>query len=408
MAFFSHMSTRRSFLGRAAAGLAAASTIRAKTALGSQANSRLRVGMIGCGQRGTMVARLFRENGYCEVAGAADYFRDNAHSVAAEHGFGDDRVFTGLQCAEKMIAAGGLDAVAIISPPYFHPAQAKAAVDAGLNVYLAKPVAVDVPGCVSVRETAARAGEKGLCFLVDFQTRTNEFFIEAMRRVHLGALGVIGHGEALYHAGRLQPKTQDKSPEGRLLNWVFDKKLSGDIIVEQNIHTLDVMNWAMGHVPPLRASGMAGRKVRVDVGDASDTYSLVFEYPGSVGITFSSRQYDVPGGAPGGIINRLFGSKGSLHTEYGGEVMIRGGAENFYRGGKSPGIYKEGIIANIASFQKAVAGGDKTNPTVAPSVMSNLIAILGRMAADKGAPMTWDELLASKVALDPDLAGLAA
>ena len=402
------MSTRRSFLGQAAGGLAAVSTMSAKIALGSQANSRLRVGMIGCGQRGTMVAKLFRENGYCEVAGAADYFRDHAHAVAVEHQLGDDRVFTGLQCAEKMIAAGGLDAVAIISPPYFHPAQAKAVVDAGLNVYLAKPLAVDVPGCMSVKQSAAKAAEKGLCFLVDFQTRTNEFFIEAMRRVHAGALGVIGHGEALYHAGRLQPKTQEKTPEGRLLNWAFDQKLSGDIIVEQNIHTLDVMNWVMNHVPPVRVSGIAGRKVRVDVGDNNDAYSLIYEYPGDVGITFSSRQFDVPGGAPGGIINRVFGSKGSLHTEYGGEVMIRGGAENFYRGGKSAGIYKDGIIANIASFQKSVVARDKSNPTVEPSVLSNLIAIFGRMAAAKGQPMRWEELIASNEVLKADLSGLQA
>lgn len=402
------MSTRRSFLGQAAGAVATVSTMRAKVALGSQANSRLRVGMIGCGQRGAMVAKLFRENGYCEVAGAADYFRDHAHAVAVEHQLGDDRVFSGLQCAEKMIAAGGLDAVAIISPPYFHPAQAKSAVDAGLNVYLAKPVAVDVPGCMSVKETAARAAGKGLCFLVDFQTRTNEFFIEAMRRVRAGALGVIGHGEALYQAGRLQPKTQEKTPEGRLLNWVFDQRLSGDIIVEQNIHTLDVMNWVMNHVPPVRVSGIAGRKVRVDVGDNNDTYSLVYEYPQGVGITFSSRQFDVPGGAPGGIVNRVFGSKGSLHTEYGGEVMIRGGAENFYRGGKSAGIYKDGIIANIASFQKAVVARDKSNPTVEPSVLSNLISIFGRMAAAKGQPMKWEELMASNEALEADLSGLQA
>lgn len=398
-------SSRRSFLGRAA-GIAAVSTIHARVALGSAANSRVRVGMIGCGSRGAMVAGLFRENGYCEVAGAADYFPEHAARVAREHQLGEDRVFSGLRCAEKMISAGGIDAVAVISPPYFHPRQARAAVDAGLHVYLAKPVAVDVPGCLSVRESASRAREKNLVFLVVFQTRTDSFFIEAMRRVHAGALGVIGHGEALYHAGRLKAKTDQDTPEGRLLNWVFDRKLSGDIIVEQNIHTLDVMNWAMKHVPPVRVSGMAARKVRVDVGDNHDTYSLVYEYPGGVGVTFSSRQFDVPGGAPGGIINRFFGSKGSLHTEYGGEVMIRGGAENFYRGGKSPTIYKDGIIANIAAFQKSVEAGDRSHPTVEPSVLSNLIAIFGRMAAEKGGPVAWEELLASRTTLEPDLEGL--
>lgn len=400
------MHTRRRFIGQA--GIAAVSTISAKTAFGSQANSKLRVGLIGCGQRGTLIAQLFRENGCCEIASTADYFQEHAARIAKEHQVGDDRVFSGLQCAEKMIAKGGIDAVAIISPPYFHPMQAKAAVDAGLNVYLAKPVAVDVPGCMSVKDTAARATKKGLVFVIDFQTRTNEFFVEAMRRVHDGALGEIGHGEALYHAGRLKPKTEEQTAEARLLNWVFDTKLSGDIIVEQNIHTLDVMNWAMKHVAPLRVCGMAARKVRVDVGDNSDTYSLVYEYPGNVGITFSSRQFDVPGGAPGGIINRMFGSKGSLHTEYGGDTMIRGGAANFYRGGKSPGIYKEGIISNIATFQKSIASADRSNSTIEPSVMSNLIAIFGRMAAEKGSPMTWEELIASKAVMQPDLNGLKA
>ncbi len=399
------MHTRRSFLAQAA-GVAAVSTIHSRTALGSQASSRVKVGLIGCGQRGTMIGGLFRENGYCEIAATADYFHTHAAEVAKAHQLGDDRVFSGLQCAEKMIAAGGLDAVAIISPPYFHPMQAKAAVDAGLNVYLAKPIAVDVPGCLSVQASAEKAKQKGLVFLIDFQTRTNPFFIEAMKRVHAGALGTLGLGEALYHAGRLQPKTTEKTPEARLLNWVFDQKLSGDIIVEQNIHTLDVMNWAMNHVPPLRADGVCARKVRTDVGDAHDTFSIVYEYPDDVGITFSSRQFDVPGGAPGGIINRMYGSQGSLHTEYGGEVMIRGGASNFYRGGKTSGIYKDGIIANIASFQRAISGMDASNPTIAPSVLSNLIAIHGRTAAYRRAPVTWAELMAGKEVLEPDLSGL--
>lgn len=398
------MSTRRTFL---ASGTAAAlATTSARIALGSAANSRLKVGMIGCGGRGKMIANLFRENGYCEIAAAADYFEERAAAVAADHQLGKDRIFTGLQCAEKMLAAGGIDAVAIISPPWFHPAQAKAAVDAGLHVYLAKPIAVDVPGCLSVGDTARRAKEKGLHFLIDFQTRADPFFIEAMKRVHAGALGTLGFGESIYHAGRLKPKTDGTTPEDRLQNWVFDKRLSGDIIVEQNIHTLDVMNWAMNHVPPQRVSGLAARKVRTDVGDTSDTYSLVYEYADGVGVSFSSRQFDVPGGTPGGILNRMYGSDGALFTQYAGEVMIRGGAKNFYRGGKSPGLYKDGIITNIAAFQKAVAAADAVQPTVTPSVLSNLIAIFGRMAAEKGRPVTWDELMADTTVREPDLEGL--
>jgi predicted dehydrogenase len=398
------MNTRRQFVS----GLAAVSTIHARTALGSQANSRVKVGLIGCGQRGQLIASLFRQNGYCEVAAAADYFPDRAEAIAKEHQFGSEHAHSGLKCAEKLIAKGGVDAVAIISPPWFHPEQAKAAVEAGLHVYLAKPMAVDVPGCQSVEASAAKAKAKGRAFLIDFQTRTDPYHIECMRRVHSGVMGRLGHGEALYHAGRLGVKGDDSTAEGRLLNWVFHKNLSGDIIVEQNIHTLDVMNWAMNNAAPVRVSGTAGRVVRTDVGDNSDTYSLVYEYPGDIGVTFSSRQFDSRSGAPGGITNRMHYENGALLTEYGGLTMIRGPKEVYYAGGKSPGIYKEGIVANIAAFQKAVEAGDTSNSTIAPSIRSNLVAIMGRLAAERKAPVTWDELMASPAMPAPDLKGLQA
>ncbi len=398
------MNTRRHFM----TGLAAVSTIHARIALGSQANSRVKVGLIGCGQRGNLIANLFRQNGYCEIAAVADYFPDRAEAIAKEHQFGPEHTHSGLRCAEKLIAKGGVDAVAIISPPWFHPEQAKAAVEAGLHVYLAKPMAVDVPGCQSVEASAAKAKEKGLTFLIDFQTRTDPHFIECMRRVHSGVMGRLGHGESSYHAGRLGAKGDDKTAEGRLLNWVFHKNLSGDIIVEQNIHTLDVMNWAMNNAAPARVTGMAARLIRTDVGDNSDTYSLVYEYPGDIGITFSSRQFDSRSGAPGGIVNRMHYENGALLTEYGGLTMIRGPKEVYYAGGKSPGIYKDGIIANIATFQKAIAAKDTTNSTIAPSIRSNLIAIMGRLTAERKTPVTWDELMASPAMPGPDLGGLQA
>lgn len=396
------MNTRRQFIS----GLAAVSTIHARTALGSQANSRIKVGLVGCGQRGKLIANLIRQNGYCEVAASADYFPDRAEAIANEHQFDTARAHGGLECAEKLIATGGVDAVAIISPPWFHPQQVKAAVDAGLHVYLAKPIAVDVPGCQSVEASAAKAKEKGLSFLIDFQTRADPFFIECMKRVHSGVMGRLGHGEALYHAGRLAAKGDDSTAEGRLQNWVFHRSLSGDIIVEQNIHTLDVMNWAMNNTAPVRCSGMAARLVRTDVGDNSDTYSLVYEYPEGIGITFSSRQFDSKGGAPGGITNRMHYENGALLTEYGGQTMIRGNKDIFYAGGKSPAIYKDGIIANIASFQKAIEAKDATHSTVAPSVRSNLIAIMGRLAAERRSVVTWEELMNSPAMPTPDFTGL--
>jgi len=399
--------TRRHFLAQTGVGLAALSTTSLSVAQGSTANSRLRLGVIGCGKRGQWITALFAEHGGYEIAGVADYFEAAVTEAAGKFKLPPAQTFTGLKCAEKMIAKGGLDAVAIISPPYFHPEQAAAAVAAGLHIYLAKPVAVDVPGCQSISASSAAARKKGRVFLVDFQTRTNEFYLEALRRVHAGGIGDLCFGEATYHAERLAIKGDHTTPEGRLRNWVFDQALSGDVIVEQHIHALDVMSWTLKDSPPARCTGTGGRRVRVDVGNAWDHFALLYEYPNQVGVTFSSRQFDAQG-APGGINNRLFGTKGVLMTQYGGDVLIRGGAETFYRGGKTTAIYKEGAQANIKAFHAQVLKQDVANATVEPSVTSTLVAIMGRTAAYEGRTVTWSDVLASKKKLHADLSGLQA
>jgi hypothetical protein len=157
--------------------------------------------------------------------------------------------------------------------------------------------------------------------------------------------------------------------------------------------------------PPVHAVGTGGRKVRT-VGTCYDTFSVLFQYPDNVGVTFSSRQFEGHGTQPEGIRNRMFGDQGALEAEYGGQVMIRG--KNFYRGGRSPGIYQEGAVANIKAFHENITQGNFDNPTVEPSVQSNLITILGRTAAYDQGLVTWAELLAKKEELDADLKGLKA
>lgn len=397
--------SRRHFLAQAGIGLASVSTLSRAVAQGSAANTRLRIGLIGCGARGQWLLNLLVAHGGYQIVGAADYFGERVQEVAAKFDLSPAQTFTGLECAEKMIARGGLDAVAIISPPYFHPAQARAAVDAGLHVYLAKPVAVDVPGCRSIQASGELARRKGLVFIVDFQTRVNGFYVEALKRIHSGAMGEMCFGESAYHAGRLAIKAPPGTAEARLRNWVFDQALSGDIIVEQNIHTIDVMSWIMKDSPPVRCTGTGGRRVRIDVGDAWDHYALVYEYANQVGVTFSSRQFDAHG-APDGIINHMFGTKGAFFGKYGGEVMIRGGRDTFYRGGATTSIYRDGAIGNIQTFHDAVLRKDAGNATVEPSVTSNLVAIMGRTAAQEGRTVTWKELMETTRPLEADLSGL--
>ena len=372
------------------------------------ANEKISLGLIGCGGRGQWIANHFKANGGYNIVGCADYFQDRVDIAGNTHNVPAANRYTGLSCYKKMMEQKNIDSVAVISPPYFHPEQAAAAVEAGKHVYVAKPVAVDVPGCKTIEASGKSATDKNLCFLVDFQTRVDQYYTEAVKRVHAGALGKIAFGESTYHAsspwGHMDAvlAKDPANPENRLRAWGLDKVLSGDIITEQNIHTLDVMSWIMNS-EPVSAVGTGGKSVRTHVGDCWDHFALTYEYANNVGITFSSRQFKAHGSRPDGILNRMFGSKGTLETKYGGQTRILGKRENYYKGGQSPSIYKDGAVSNITNFGKTITEGNYQNPTVAPSVRSNLVTILGRTAAYQGRRMTWSELMRTDTKLDAKL-----
>jgi predicted dehydrogenase len=292
----------------------------------------------------------------------------------------------------------------IESPPYFHPKQAADAVDAGKHVYLAKPIAVDVPGCRSVEESGRKATGQKLAFLIDFQTRTDPFYKEAIKRTQYGDIGRIASAEATYYCGPtwgdqvkwLLDKPND--PELRLRAWGLDRALSGDVITEQNIHSLDVASWVLD-AAPLHAVGSGGRSRKA--GTCWDHFHVIFTFPKDVIVSFSSKQH---GDGFDDIGFRAFGSDGTLDTHYFGETSIKGKLP--YRGGHNPNLYADGASANIAAFHAAVTSGDFSNPTVAPSVRSNLTTILGRAAAWKHGKVTWDEMMAANEVLAADLTGL--
>ena len=399
--------SRREFMAKAGAAALSMTVLGPELVSGTQANSKIRVGLVGCGGRGGWIAGLFKKHGGYDITAVADYFKERVDEVGAALAVPESRRFTGLSGYKRLLDSG-VDAAVIETPPYFHPEQAAAAVDAGAHVYLAKPAAVDVPGCDSIAMSGKKASARKHAFLVDFQTRTHPSFIEAVRRVHEGGLGDFLFGEAVYHAespweewyGAL--RADPANPEIRLRAWGLDRALSGDMITEQDIHALDVMNWIMG-TPPLYALGCGGLKARPKAGTCWDHFVVYYQYPEKVGVQFSGRQFKGHGTAEG-IKNRMFGSKGVLETEYGGTVLIRG--ENYYNGGKTPEIYESGAVANIAAFHKAIVEGDFRNPTVAPSVQSNLITVLGRKSAYENRVVTWAEILKDGERLVADLKGL--
>ena len=396
--------SRRQFIAGAGAATLSFSVMKPELVSGTQANSKITLGMIGCGGRGIWITDLFMKHGGYQVVAAADYFQDSVDAYGEKFQVDSARRYTGLSCYRRLLE-GKVDAVVIESPPYFHPEQAAAAVEVGAHVYLAKPIAVDVPGCGSVADSGKRAMAKKLCFLVDFQTRTDSFFREAVKRAQSGDIGQIICGEATYIAGlpwtrqidALRPDPTD--PERRLRAWGLDRTLSGDVITEQNIHSIDVATWILDG-QPVRAYGTGGGKSRT-LGTCWDHFSVIFTFPEDVIVSFCSKQF---GQGYDDILCRMYGTDGVIDTHYGGDVNIRG--KTPYEGGKMEGLFARGAVSNIATFYDGVTKGDYSNSTVAPSVRSNLTTILGRMAAYGRREVSWDDMMKANERLDPKLKGL--
>lgn len=386
------MTGRRAFLGTAGGLL----ILKPETVFGSQANSAVELGIIGAGGRGIWIGGHFKEHSMARVAAYADPFQDRLDAAAEKVGVERSRLYRGLDGYKELLASR-VDAVAIESPPYFHPEQVEAALRAGKHVYLAKPVAVDVAGCKSILASGEKARGK-LSFLVDFQTRSRPVFQEAARRVHEGEIGPPVMGQVYYHTRRLRRKDEPGMPadEARLRNWVFDKVLSGDVIVEQHIHVLDMGNWYLqGH--PLKATGTGGRKARVDVGDCWDHFLVIFHYDNGVKVDFSSNQftrgYD-------DLCARIYGAEGTLDSHYNGFVRITG--DRPWAGSEKDDTFTGGAITNVKRFIESVRAGKPVN-NVAESVESNLTAVLGRMAAYGETTVSWDEMMRSNEKLEANL-----
>ena len=241
---------RRAFLASAATATAV-TVMKPSLVFSAESNSLLEIGLIGCGGRGSWIANLFAKTGKYRLVACADYFQDKADAVSEKHKIEPSRRYTGLSGYKRLLESK-LDAVVIETPPYFHPHHAADAVDAGKHVYLAKPIAVDAPGCQVIAAAGQRATAKKQVFLVDFQTRADEHFRDAIGQVHKGAMGPLVMAEAWYPwsgGGRGEPPA---TPEQQLRSWYYVLPLSGDFIVEQSIHALDLVTWIINADPLAR------------------------------------------------------------------------------------------------------------------------------------------------------------
>ncbi|OLB05322.1 MAG: hypothetical protein AUH06_10250 [Gemmatimonadetes bacterium 13_2_20CM_69_27] len=407
---------RRTFVGATAAA-AAAMFIKPELVHGTRANSAVRVGLLGCGGRGTEDASNLVDTGGARVVALADLFPDQLDAARAHFdqvqqakGFAaldPKQLFVGPRAYERLAASKEVDAIVIATPPYFHPQHLETAVAAGKHVYLEKPVAVDVAGAKRVIEIGKRAQGK-VSLDVGFQIRDCPPFVELVRRIHEGALGDIICGEAYYLTGYIdRPPWPNASPaERRLRNWVRDRVLSGDIIVEQNIHVIDICNWVL-KAHPLNATATGGRLGRpADDGDCYGNYHVVFRYPGNVDVTFSSTQF-----AKGwwDVSQRFFGTKGTSLSPYVGPLGIWGD-EPWQAPLPPPPPGQPAAFSVTGNFTSNLESADPekkkafiesiTNGTfhnqADKGAESALSCMMARSAAYTGREVTWDELMTSQ------------
>jgi len=386
-------SRRRHFLQAAGGAL----LLKPEAVFSYQANSTVEVGLIGCGGRGNWIAPFFPEHTGARVVAVADVIRNRLDDTGQKLGVAGGRRYFGPD-AYRELASSKLDAVVIETPPYYHPLHAAAAVEAGRHVFCAKPVAVDVPDCKSVLMTGEKARGKGLSFWVDFQTRARPVFQEAADRIHREDLGKVAMAQVFYYANR---PWVDRSTPGmepglkRMVNWIGDRVLSGDIIVEQNIHVLDVMNWYLGG-HPWKASGTGGRTdwagTKSNTGDAWDHFAVNYWFANDVHATFSSHQLT---GKFSDLCVRCFGLRGCADTHYGGLLRITNDdpAKN-WTGAEKDDTFTGGCVTNVKNFIASIRDGKPVN-NAATAVESNLTGILGRMAAYAGGTVTWDDMMLS-------------
>ncbi len=395
----SHRIPRRAFLvgGTALSALGSVALLKPQSAFGAEANSKIDIGLIGCGGRGGWIAKLFADSGLYRFVACADYFEDRANATGEALGVDRARRYTGLSGYKRLLDSP-LDAVVNETPPYFHPQQSADAVDAGKHVFLAKPIAVDVPGCLAIAEAGKKATAKKKVFLVDFQTRASAHYREALRMVRHGDIGKLVMVDAQYPWRGGGRGTPPESPIERLRSWYYVLALGGDFIVEQSIHALDVATWIID-ADPIRAIGAGGHKVR-PAGTIYDHFAVTYFFPDNLVLAFTCIQ-SIPE-VKDEIRARAFGSDGVLDTDYYTGVILRG--TEAYRGNEA-NLYTTGAETNIREFHQAVTAGKCDNPTVAPSVRSNLTAILGREAGYRSGELTLEALIKEGKKLEPDLTG---
>ncbi|MGQ9619772.1 MAG: Gfo/Idh/MocA family protein [Bacteroidales bacterium] len=402
--------SRRKFMTTSAMATGAL-IIKPQLIRGTKANSAIRIGLLGCGNRGTRVATAFVNSSrhHSRIVAIADLFDDrlqaarkNWDDIAVKKGYSaiDMRnVFKGAESFRMISECKDVDMIIISSPDYFHPQHLEAVVEAGKHCYCEKPAGVDVESCMKFIETGERATGR-LSLDIGFNVRSAPCFFEVVNRIHNGAIGEVSYGALHYHASAISyPEYPNASPlERRIRRFYWDRILSGDTIVDQHIHVIDIANWVL-KAHPIKAVGTGGRKARKDGSDIFDNWSVSFTYPGNVNVNLSAVQF----GSFWDVGVRFIGDQGVGESNYNGNGRITGkqpwSSEDMIKSGdfSTAGDFKG--LGNCDErkaelFLDSIVSGNYHNEA-REGAESALSAIMGRMAAYSGEEVTWNEMLGS-------------
>ncbi|MBS0265575.1 MAG: Gfo/Idh/MocA family oxidoreductase [Planctomycetes bacterium] len=403
--------SRREFLKGSTAAVVAG-TVASQLALAPRVfaagSDVLKIGLVGCGGRGTGAAsQALHADPQVELTAVGDAFLDKIEgslNVLKNSDVGDkinvrsDCKFTGFD-AYKQVIDSGIDVVILATPPHFRPAQLQYAVEKGKHSFVEKPVAVDGPGVQSMFATCELARQKGLAVVSGLCWRYHPGMRATFAQVKEGAIGDIIAIQATYLTQTLKKfprKPEWSDMEFQLRNWNGFTWLSGDFNVEQHVHSLDKVAWAMGDVPPVRCTGSGGRQARTgeESGHVYDHFSVVYEYANGVKAFCSCRQID---GCDNDVTDHIFGTKGTCHVmpheiEQGGKTTWK------YRAAKGEltDMYQAEHNELFASIRNGtpINNGDYMTK-------STLMAIMGRMSAYTGKTISWEQALNSKEVLGP-------
>jgi myo-inositol 2-dehydrogenase/D-chiro-inositol 1-dehydrogenase len=373
------MSRRRLFKKTGAALAATGFTIlRPEAVRGSQANSKIAVGLIGVGGRGSYDASIFNADPRARVMALCDLF--------------DDRIETGIQKIkaekpaiykdfEKLLGANDIDAVIIATPPFEHPRMLEAAVEARKHVYCEKPMGVNLDGVKQVIAAGRKADPKKNVS-VGFQQRYGAVYLEAYKRIQQGQIGELVNARAFWISGDPFKRVPYPDPKiEKLRNWFCYKGDSGDFIVEQDCHNFDVLHWFLD-ARPVRAVGMGGTKVRTSM-EIMDHLTLSFEFPNNIHVNFEANQISPRGFSRVG--EEFTGTTGVIETSRARMVHVKGPKD-------TETMPSNRDITNdaIEAFLTRIQNGEAEN-VAERSAISTLFAILGRTAIYEKREAEWKQ-----------------